>query len=362
MILHSLYLHHFRNYEEISFDFSPHFNLLTGSNAQGKTNVLEAIHYLMTGRSFRSHQSQELIQAQSHAFYIEAQFSKHGVKQTLKISFDGHERKMTLNHTPLPGISSLLGIMTGVISTPDDIVLVKGAPFERRQFLDMQIAQSDPLYVHHLSRYARAVRQRNLLLKARQGLTIESWEHEMSRSAAYIYSQRERAINGLRAHCQGVYQTLTKEMESLEIDYKNNHPSQLSLEHCQEWMVNLFRKQRTREMLLGYTLSGPHKDDLLFCVDGKDIRRYASEGQQRSYVLALRFAEWERLKNETNERPLMLVDDAGLSLDSQRQKELKGLLSTLGQVFITTTEKSFLDDIPVEKKIFQIHKGRVIQD
>lgn len=358
-MLRSLYLHHFRNYEEAFFEFSPRFNLLCGSNAQGKTSVLEAIHLLMMGRSFRSNQNAELIKDGAQAFYIEANFAQHGVDQSLKISFDGQDRKIIYNHTPLNSISSLLGIIPGVVMTPDDVGLIKGAPFLRRQFLDLQLAQVDPLYVHHLTRYTRAIRQRNQLLKAKQTLTIESWEHEMSHSAAYLCMQRHKTIHMLKSYCQPIYQALTAEKEHLGIEYKTTLPSHLSLKEIQEYQLDQFRRHRPRELIFGYTLVGPHKDDLLLTIDGKDVRHFGSEGQQRSYVTTLRFAEWRHLNQVGNGSPIIMLDDVGLGLDDHRKNNLRELLATAGQVFLTTTNENLLDQLSVEKKTFHIRKGTI---
>lgn len=359
-MLRSLYLHHFRNYREAFFEFGPKFNILFGSNAQGKTSVLEAIHYLMMGRSFRSHQNSDLIQTNTSSFYLEAHFTKHGVDQTLKISFDGRDRKMIYNSTPLPSVSSLLGILSGVVLFPDDADLIKGPPLLRRQFLDLQLAQIDPLYVHHLTRYTKALRQRNQLLKAKKILTIESWEQEMSQSAAYLYAKRKLTIDQLKLYCQPIYETLTKKKEELGIEYKPALALQGSVKEIQDLQMAQLRKYRPRELLCGFTLIGPHKDDITFTINEKDARFFASEGQQRSYINAVRLAEWQHL-NKITYFPFLLVDDVGLGLDRERKNNLTDMLATAGQVFLTTTNQNLLDHLPAEKKLFSICNGSIVR-
>lgn len=360
MILRSLYLHHFRNYKEASLEFDSHFNLICGSNAQGKTNILEAIHYLMMGRSFRSNQSTELIQHGTPSFYLEAIFFKYGIEQKLRIAFDGKERHMLYNSTSLPTVSSLLGLVQGVMLTPDDIHLIKGPPQLRRQFLDIQIAQIDPLYVHHLSRYNRAMQQRNQLLKVKYYMTIESWEHEMSQSAAYIILQRHQAVKDLQLYCQRIHPILTGESTSLDLFYKTNYTGDFNLESIRYNLLELFKKNRPREMNVGYTVQGPHKDDLIITIADKDIRHFASEGQQRSCVTALHFAEWQRLHQMSEEPPFMMIDDIGMGLDSKRRHHLLDQLALLGQVFVTSTDEHLLPSSSRSFKVFSIQTGAVL--
>lgn len=340
MRLLSLYLHNFRVYKEAFFEFKPGFNVVHGPNAQGKTSLLEAIHFLVTGRSFRGAHTPELIRIGSENFYLEAHFIKHGIEQTLKASCSATERKFVYNHTVFPSATHLLGVLQGVVSFPDDVTLVKGAPVFRRQYLDVQIAQVDPLYVHHMNRYTRALKQRNCLLRAKQSLTIESWEHEMAQSAAYLTKQRGSATNDLRLSLAAVHFQLAASKEILSLEYKTSADHA----HLEEYFLSQYKKHRRREMEVGATLFGPHKDDLIITINGSDVRSYASEGQQRTCVVGLRCAEWERLHSLSSEKPFMLVDDVGMGLDDQRKKLFMEYLSGLDQVFLTTTSSSLAEE------------------
>jgi DNA replication and repair protein RecF len=360
MQLRSLYLQKFRNYAEAFFEFDPSFNLICGPNAQGKTSVLEAIHYLMMGRSFRSTHHIELIQHQMPSFYLEATFSKHQVEQKLVILFDGKDRKIMYNSSPISTISSLLGLIQGVILTPDDVQLIKGPPLLRRQFLDIQIAQVDPLYVHHLTRYHRAMRQRNQLLKTSQQLSIEIWEQEMSQSAAYIIQQRQQTIKNLQVYAQQLYLSLTGKKHNLEIHYKTHYKGEWKIDLMATQFMEQLKRHRVREMALGYTLTGPHKDDLIFTIDEKDVRHFASEGEQRSCVTALHFSEWQQMKDKSNILPLMMMDDVGMGLDHYRRSSLLDQLGDLGQIFLTTTDESILNHHNKSKKLFRIKEGNLL--
>ncbi|MBA3958725.1 MAG: DNA replication/repair protein RecF [Parachlamydiaceae bacterium] len=350
MALSKLYLHHFRCYSDTSFEFSPGINAIYGANARGKTTILEAIHFLMTGRSFRTPHVKDLVQLTAPAFYLETTFQRHQVVQSLKIHGNEKERKILYNQTHFSSATSLLGILQGVVIAPDDVALVKGGPGLRRNFLDMQIAQVDPLYVHHLMRYNRAMRQRNALLRAGNTLTIESWEHEMAHSAAYLAQQRFKVVRELSKACTDLYQILSGEKESLHLQYKGQAPQMDDIAATRLYYMEQFQKQRKREMLLGYTLTGPHKDDLLIAIGDKEVRFFASEGQQRSCTAALRLAEWRCLNELTDEPPLMLIDDVGVSLDRSRRERLLELIQTMGQVFLTAT-----DPLPIEA--FTVFRG-----
>lgn len=338
MHLHSLSLRCFRIYEESHFKFTSGINVIYGDNAKGKTSLLEAIHFLMAGRSFRTTTSTDMIHRGSSNFLLDATFNKHGIEQKLKVYFSETERQVIYNTTPYPSLSSLLGILQGVVIHPDDAALVKGAPLVRRHFLDLQIAQIDPLYVHSLTRYSRAMRQRNYLLRSKRCATIESWEHEMANAAAYLVLQRRHAVEDLIREGRRLHQLLSGEKVLLNLIYKTPAPEG-NLEVLKHYYHESFRKHRPREIELGVTLIGPHKDDLIIALDDKDARYFASEGQQRTCVAALRLSEWERLKKMGMETPMILLDDVGVSLDQSRRTKLFEHLTTLGQVFLTSTER-----------------------
>jgi DNA replication and repair protein RecF len=354
MHLRSLYLQNFRNYKEAYLNFSPNFNLICGSNAKGKTSLLEAIHYFMLGRSFRTTQNTDLINHEEESFFLHTHFLKHDIDQQLRIAYEPPERQIIYNSTVLQSVSGLLGIIQGVIITPDDINLVKGSPVLRRQYLDIQIAQIDPLYVHHLARYTRAMRHRNHLLRIKQNATMDGWEQEMSHSAAYLIMQRQKAVQDLQKTSQQFYSSLSGEEETFTLTYKCGVSEALTIEELRQHHILYFRKNREREMRIGYTLGGPQKDDLLIAIEGRDVRHFASVGQQHSCVAAMHFAEWQRLKDISGQTPLLMVDDVAISLDDNRKKRLLKLLTHAGQVFLTTTDENLLDDLAVERKVVHV--------
>ncbi|MBA3816557.1 MAG: DNA replication/repair protein RecF [Parachlamydiaceae bacterium] len=345
MHLRSLYLHNFRIYEEAFYEFGPKINVISGPNARGKTSILEAIYFLMTGRSFRQTQVSDMIRHGASSFYIEASFIKHGIEQTLRVHCSGKDRRIVYNNTLCASSSDLLGLLLGAVIHPDDATVVKGAPEARRHLLDVQIAQANPLYIHHLTRYNRAMRQRNHLLRAKTAATIESWEHEMANSAAYIVYQRLQTIEDLQEKGQRLHNLICGGNDTLELAYKSAavlrsiSVADIDILQLRTYYLEQYSKQRKREMELGVTLIGPHKDDVFIGLNTNEARFFASEGQQRSCVAALRLAEWECLKANSYEMPLMLIDDVGMSLDYSRRTRLFSHLPALEQVFLTTTEE-----------------------
>lgn len=347
----SLYLKNLRLFEEALFSFDPHFNIIEGPNARGKTTILEAIYFFVAGRSFRTPNITDLIKLDSEGFYIELTFEKHGIEQTLKASCLHNERKIFYNSTSCPSIASLLGVLQGVMITPDDASLVKGAPSVRRNFMDMHISQINPLYIHHLGRYNKAMRYRNALLKENRVDAIETWEHEMSCSAAYITEERLKALEELSKNSAGLYSELSEEEGEFSLRFRS---SVLDKSDFSKAYRHLYHKHRKRELELGVTLHGPHKDDLLIQIGDKDTRFYASEGQQRTAVAAIRFAEWHRLKRNSEEEPFIFIDDAGMSLDKVRMNKLMSYLETFSQVFVTTTHVEKLPFLPKGYKRLKI--------
>lgn len=335
MQLRSLYLKNFRIYNEAYFEFGPRINMICGANAVGKTTILEALYLLMAGRSFRTTQTADLVKNGASGFHVEASFIKYGITQTLKFSYEGKERKIVYNSTCLQSSGHLIGLLQGVLHVPDDVQLVKGSPLLRRHFLDLQIAQTDPLYIHHLTRYNRAMRQRNVLLRAKNPSTLETWEKEMAIASAYITRQRSHTVGHLSKLASGLHHDLVGTHEYFSLQYKTDVKDFGSL--C-DYYVELFKRHRAREMDFGITLYGPHKDDVLLELNQCEARHFGSEGQQRSCVSTLRMAEWMRLKAMSEEAPLFFIDDLGISLDSDRRRKLLGYLPDLNQVFLTLTQ------------------------
>lgn len=359
MHLKRLFLRNFRSYKQAEVHFSPSINLIQGENGQGKTNLLEAIHLLSTGRSFRASSLSDLIHFGESFFYLEAHFQKEGVSQELKVYYDETTRKIQYNQTVYSTLTSLLGILPSVLLSPDDHGLISGNPAERRRFLDLHIAQTDPLYIHHLGRYFKAMKQRNHLLRSKREDAIDAWEQMMAQSAAYLIHKRKEAANILHSPACAWMQILSCSQDLIEIQYQSSLPTQLSdsASHFQQ----IWKKNRTREFHIGSTQLGPHRDDLSILLAQKEAKTFSSEGQKRSCITALRFAQWKQIAQELGSPPLLGIDDFGIQLDKERQTQLKNHLSQFSQVFLTSplSLNPFFQERGDSIAIFTIKRGMV---
>ena len=342
MLISELYLENFRNYKSFSLEFAPGINAIIGLNAQGKTNLLEAIHLLITGQSFRTQHLADLIGSHGEGFSLGAVFCKNTIRQKIHIYYTPSYRRVVHNNTSYTTFARLIGILQGVTLSPEDQGLIKGSPSQRRRFLDLHLSQCMPLYVHFLSRYCRAMKQRNHLLRTRNLTTVVHWEEMMAHAAAYITLYRQGSINNLAIDCNDLHYILSGEQEKLSLSYKTMAPvEEYSNDIIREYYLSQYLKYRHREIDRGMTLFGLHRDDLELTINSQNARVYASEGQQRSGVAALRLAQWHNLNREEQDIPLMLIDDLGVSLDKERVQQLCTYLKGLGQSFITVQDLKY---------------------
>lgn len=321
-----LSLRFFRSYETLEKTFEPKTNLIQGPNGQGKTNLLEALYFLSTGRSFRTSNLSDLIAYGKPFFYIEAEISRGSDLQTIKASFDGKQKKLQINATTYSQFSPLLGTLPTVLLCPEDSILITGAPADRRRFLDLYLSQIDPTYLEALSRYYRAMKQRNQLLRLKITSGIEAWETVMQQTAVLIQEKRNATLQKLHLETLSLLPHIHQRQRTLKLLY---HPS----------LLQDFKTHRPRELILGTTLFGPHRDDFTFLLDGKEAKLFASQGEIRSLVAVLKLAQWHHLKQISEETlPILSIDDFGVHLDDQKKHSLLELITDLGQVFLTTAD------------------------
>ena len=360
MFLKSLLLRNFRNFTDQKITFSPRCNLIYGENAQGKTNLLEAIYFLSTGRSFRTARLNEAIQKGKSFFYLEAEVVKDGILQTLKVHFDGKTKRFQYNSTLYHSFTSLLGIFPSILHAPEDIELITGSPLLRRRALNIHLAQEDPLYVRHLSRYTKALKQRNVLLRSPSKASLECWDEELSTSAAYLTYARNQMIEELLPAFRRYYEEISGKKEKALFSYLPSLPLKNSLSEIKTHYLELLLKNRKKELEYKTTLFGPHKDDLYFQIDALAAKDFASEGQKRSLSCAFRLSEWERLSKNTEDALPICIDDFGTQLDPSRKTKLQNTLSHFIQVFFTLPEKiSFKEKL---SSYFKIAEGEVVKE
>lgn len=364
MELKWLYVRNFRNLKELSLEFSGQMNEVIGDNAQGKTSLLEAIYLCMTGSSFRTNSVTDLIQYEQPGFFVEVGFEKQGIVSLLSFSYDGVKRRISFNQRPCESQTALIGQLVGVACTPEIQNLIKGSPSVRRHFLDLQIAQIDPLYVHHLSRYRRALKQRNSLLRQKAFSTLSAWEQELAVSAAYLASERFKKIQALTTLAEKTYLDLSGTESKLELHYKAKAPLGQSVDVLRLYYEKELFNRRSQEAAFGATLVGPHRDEVEISVNEKRVADFGSEGEIRLASFALKLAEWSCLQGHIQEKPLMLIDDFGAYLDINRRQHLFQLASNLGQVFLSSHRSS--NDLlapSIQLKTFSIAAGmHIVRD
>jgi DNA replication and repair protein RecF len=336
MHVKSLYLRNFRNYAEAEVQFGAGVNLFIGDNAQGKTNLLEAIGLVATGRSFRTPHLQELIRFGESFFFLEGVISKDGFDHTVQISFDGTTKKLTLDGNNYGSLQHLLGLAPFVLLSPADSELIDGSPTVRRRFLNLHLAQASPLYMHHLSRYWRAMKQRNALLRTAKAEEIECWEIEMAESAMHLRGAREYFLSKIAEPLKKYSQKLSECKEEHTIHFQPATPP------TSESYLQQLKKNRPREQHLGATQTGPHRDDFHLSINGQTSRGYSSEGQKKTSAFALRLSEWELFTSAQETPALFGMDDLALHLDPTRQSLFNQAVTNLGQVFVSSPQHNQL--------------------
>jgi DNA replication and repair protein RecF len=345
----SLYLRNFRNYAEAEITFSPGINLFHGDNAQGKTNLLEAACLITTGRSFRTARLDELIRFGQPFFFIEGIVCKDGFDHTVQIAFDGTTKKLTLDGNNYSTLQHLLGLLPSVLYAPSDSELIDGSPAIRRRFLNLHLAQGNPLYLHHLSRYWRAMKQRNSLLRVSDS-SLDCWEIEMAESALYLKATREALIAAIQEPLRKRSSELSSGKEEHQIAFQPSTPPT-----AEAYLAQL-KKNRPREKQLGATLTGPHRDDFTLSINGKESKGFCSEGQKKTTAFALKLAEWELFTKLAEAPALLAIDDFGLQLDNARLAHFGQTLRELGQVFITSPHAC--EHLP-KTKLIEITNGNL---
>ncbi len=337
MELKQLTLRHFRNHTHATFTFAPGINVIQGPNGAGKTSLLEAIYLFSTGRSFRTPYLSDLIQQGHTAFHIEAHFEKEGVLQSLSMRFSEAKRTIYHNAAKQQATSDLLGLFPSVLYAPKDSALIIGSPSDRRRFLNIQLAQITRRYTYHLIRYHKALKQRNALLKMKSLDAVGSWERVMAQSGCYLVEERQRLIEELQPKLTAHSAELCPGDEAFDVHYKPSIPlAQPTDQPLWQQLFARFQQNRPKESLLGTTLSGPHRDDFFILHHNRDAKAYASEGQKRSCIAALKMAEWDQLTTRARCTPIFSIDDFDIHLDSERRKNFSAQLSRFGQVFLTT--------------------------
>ena len=335
-----LKLKNFRNYDECKLNFFEGMNLISGKNGQGKTNLVEAVMLCALSKSPRTSRDDDMKKENTSHFEVEICVQRNFGTLTIKCILDDlTKKKFYLNSNEVKKISDIFGNLVAVYFSPNDLKIVSEGPSERRDFMDTDISQLSSYYYNLTQRYNKVLEQRNKLLKmvhSRQLIEeqIDIWDEQLSTLAGYIVKTRKSFIKKLTVPASEIMRNITKDADDLKISYVGSK-GETSAEIKNE-ILGALKYNLAKDMELGYTTIGPHRDDIKFELNGKDSKIFASQGQQRSIVLAIKLAELEVFKNELGESPILVLDDVFSELDTARQKSLYKKLSGL-QVLMTGT-------------------------
>ena len=357
MIIESIELKNYRNYENLQLELSPGTNIFYGDNAQGKTNILESVYVCCTTKSHKGSKDKEMIRFGEDEAHIKLTVRKQDVPYRIDMHLKKNKAKgIAINGIPIRKASELFGIVNVVFFSPEDLNIIKNGPAERRRFLDLELCQLNKLYVHGLIQYNRVVTQRNKLLKElsfhpEYEETLDIWDLQLAQYGRQVIEYRTDFVKQLNEMIVGIHNQLSGGKERLEIFYEPN----VEAEHLEDALA----KNRYSDLRQRTTGIGPHRDDISFIVNGIDIRRFGSQGQQRTAALSLKLAEIELVKYLVKDYPVLLLDDVLSELDGSRQEHLLAGIDHIQTMITCTGLEDFLSHrFPIDK-IYKVVEGTV---
>ncbi len=360
MLIKKLSLHNFRNYEDETFTFSEGVNVLFGKNAQGKTNCAEAVFYLCTGSSLRIRHEKQLIRQGADCASIRAEAQSRYGSVLLEADIYENKREIRVNGNKLARAVDLLGNMNSVFFSPGELRLIQDGPDERRRFFNLSISQTSRSYCTALNRYNRILEQRNNLLKNRDIdlvlQTLPVWDEQLVRYAATVVRHRREYLALLAPLAEEAHSYLTDGVETLALSSEKEYFG--SEEEIAQKLLAELSSAYERDLRLGFTTVGPHRDDIRVTIDGKEARSYASQGQTRTAALALKLAEVEIFKTLSGESPVLILDDVMSELDLPRRKKLLSRVEGLQCILTCTHAERVLYGKEVNK--IRIHGGKIL--
>ena len=365
MVIKSLKLKNYRNYNLLDLNFDPQTNILYGDNAQGKTNILEALYMSGTTKSHRGTKDRDIIKFEQEEAHLETVINKHGADYCIDIHLKKNSPKgIAINKIPIRKASELFGIVYFVFFSPEDLNIIKNGPAGRRRFIDLELSQLDKVYLSDLTKYNRALNQRNTLLKdafqknmiSSSGFidTLDIWDMQLALYGNKVIEGRKKFIKDLNNIIADIHNKLTGGKETISVSYETFNDN-ISFEE-------VLRKNRSRDFKLKSTSVGPHRDDLSFIVNGIDIRKFGSQGQQRTAALSLKLSEIEMVKRLINDTPILLLDDVLSELDKNRQNYLLDSIHDIQTVITCTGLDEFVNYRFAINKVFHVDSGYVTKE
>ncbi len=363
MKIKSLKLKDFRNYNLLQLDFDDSTNIFYGNNAQGKTNILEAVYLSGTTKSHRGTKDRDMIRFGENESHIETVVEKRGMSYKIDMHLKKNSPKgIAIDKLPIRKAGELFGIINIVFFSPEDLNIIKNGPSERRRFIDLELSQLDKIYLNNLSNYNRIINQRNHLLKdlreagRQENLiqTLDIWDMQLVQYGNEIIKKRKEFIGKINEIISYTHKKLTGGKENIELVYEPGSGS-LSLEDA-------LKKNREKDMRFKNTSVGPHRDDICFMTKELDIRRFGSQGQQRTAALSLKLAEIELVKSVIHDTPVLLLDDVLSELDKYRQNYLLDSIHDIQTLITCTGMDEFINHRFSINKVFHVFNGQVVKE
>lgn len=360
MILKSLELKSYRNYDHLAMQFHSGTNILYGENAQGKTNILEAVYLCGTTKSHKGSKDREIINFHKEEAHVRIILEKNQIPHRIDLHLKKNKAKgVAIDGIPIKRQGELFGMLNLVFFSPEDLYIIKNGPAERRRFIDLELCQLSKVYLHDLTNYNKVLAQRNNLLKQisfNNNLmdTLYIWDNKLVEYGKKIIETRNDFINNLNELVGDIHKKLTGGKERLILKYEPN----VSLSGFEEKL----NKSLDRDLSLKITNIGPHRDDMSFFCEGIDIRKFGSQGQQRTAALSCKLAEIELVKSIIKENPILLLDDVLSELDRQRQNHLLNSIGDIQTIITCTGLEEFINHRFEFNKIFQVIDGKVINE
>lgn len=360
MIIQSLELNNFRNYQSLKLEFDRGTNIFYGDNAQGKTNILEAIYVSGTTKSHKGNKDKEMIRFSEEEAHIRTRIEKKGISYLVDIHLKKNKTKgIAVNGIPIKKASELFGIVNFIFFSPEDLNIIKNGPAERRRFIDMELCQLDKCYLYDLVNYNKVIHQRNKLLKeilfhTELSDTLEVWDSQLVKYGSKIIHRRRIFIEQLNEILNRIHKQLSGNKEELFIRYESDT--------TEEDFSKKLKQSIQKDIKFKSTSVGPHRDDLLFQIYDIDLRKYGSQGQQRTSALSLKLAEIELVKGLISDTPILLLDDVLSELDGNRQNYLCNYIQNIQTLITCTGLDDFIRNRFPINKIYNVVNGTVMSE
>ena len=350
----------YRNYSQLSISLSENVNVFMGDNAQGKTNILEAMYYCGFARSHRTNKDKELVNWNGDRALISLYVKRARIDKKINIAiFKDGKKAINVNSIKVNKVSELIGAFNVVMFSPENLKIVKESPGVRRKFIDMELSQLDPKYYYNLVQYNKVLNERNSVLKNRnlEESMLDIYDFQLAAFGKYILEERQKYLHKLNIHGGRIHKDITSNKEEITFKYVSSVNLSGDLE---EALIKALKEHRQKDKERGITSQGPHRDDFLIFINGIDAKSYGSQGQQRTSVLTMKFASLRIIKEQTGEYPVLLLDDVLSELDFKRKRYVLSSIKDIQTIITCTGIEDIYEYLDDKSKVFTVKDGKIV--